>query len=224
MHAPDVLARLDGLRKCGDGWLARCPAHDDRTPSLSIRETTDGRVLLHCFAGCSFPEIARALHVRTSADSHEPRRQGIEAHEIGATYRHFLRRARERRPRWERHLPLRASERQWARTKTCAHLGVALPQVEIPDFERFGAPVWETDPLWPLWYRHVLAHVVLERWHQRHPDAEPGATDPDGPTDDDRRLASVRTADEMSAACRIAPMPASSAIDVTGVGRRPTLS
>ena len=39
MTAATILDRLDGVRPTGDGrWIARCPAHDDRSPSLSIRE------------------------------------------------------------------------------------------------------------------------------------------------------------------------------------------
>jgi hypothetical protein len=57
-----VLERLDGVRQSGPGrWLARCPAHDDGRPSLSIREGDDGRVLLHCFTGCGGLEIVDAL-------------------------------------------------------------------------------------------------------------------------------------------------------------------
>ncbi len=40
---------------------ARCPAHDDRLPSLSISNGNDGRLLLYCYAGCSFREIIQAL-------------------------------------------------------------------------------------------------------------------------------------------------------------------
>jgi len=47
-----VLARLDGVKKCGDGYMACCPGHDDKNPSLSLKEK-NGKALLHCFAGCS---------------------------------------------------------------------------------------------------------------------------------------------------------------------------
>jgi hypothetical protein len=60
MTAEDLLSRLDGVRRCGQGWLARCPAHDDRDPSLSIREGDKG-VLLKCWAGCSYSEIMAAI-------------------------------------------------------------------------------------------------------------------------------------------------------------------
>jgi hypothetical protein len=46
--------------------MARCPAHDDREPSLSIRSGNDGRVLLHCHPGCSPEEVVKAAGIRMS--------------------------------------------------------------------------------------------------------------------------------------------------------------
>jgi hypothetical protein len=48
-------------KRCGNGWVAKCPAHDDRHASLSIAEGDDGRVLLCCHAGCRPDEVLRAL-------------------------------------------------------------------------------------------------------------------------------------------------------------------
>lgn len=62
MTAGDLLARLDGVRKSGNGWLARCPAHDDRNPSLSVREGDRG-VLLRCWTGCGVEEIVHYLGI-----------------------------------------------------------------------------------------------------------------------------------------------------------------
>ncbi len=57
-----VLRRLEQVRKApGSRWTARCPAHPDRSPSLSIKEGSDGRALLYCFAGCSTPDVVAAL-------------------------------------------------------------------------------------------------------------------------------------------------------------------
>ncbi|MCM2329825.1 hypothetical protein SAMN05216229_101262 [Geopseudomonas sagittaria] len=57
-----VLQRLDKVKAAGAGkWKACCPAHDDRDPSLSIREAEDGKVLLHCWAGCDTESIAAAI-------------------------------------------------------------------------------------------------------------------------------------------------------------------
>lgn len=60
--AATLLDRLDGVRQSGPGrWLARCPAHQDRSPSLSVRELDDGRVLLHDFGGCDTEAVLDAL-------------------------------------------------------------------------------------------------------------------------------------------------------------------
>lgn len=62
MTVETLLNRLDKLRKTGAGrWVCRCPAHDDKGPSLAIRELEDGRVLLHCFAGCEPISVLDAL-------------------------------------------------------------------------------------------------------------------------------------------------------------------
>ncbi len=62
MSVEVLLARLDGVKKSGaNRWLARCPAHSDRSPSLSIRELDDGRVLIHDFAGCPPGDVLDAV-------------------------------------------------------------------------------------------------------------------------------------------------------------------
>ena len=78
MIAAQLLDRLDEVRQRGIGqWLARCPAHDDRSPSLSIKETEDGRVLIHCFALCNPADICAAAGIELSdlfpSDSHPDR-------------------------------------------------------------------------------------------------------------------------------------------------------
>ena len=55
------LDRLDGVRGRDGKFMARCPAHDDRGPSLSIGENDDGAVLIHCFAGCDAQAIVNAV-------------------------------------------------------------------------------------------------------------------------------------------------------------------
>ena len=58
MRIDAILSRLEKVRKTGrDSWVACCPAHDDRNPSMTLRELDDGRILLHCFAGCSVEEV-----------------------------------------------------------------------------------------------------------------------------------------------------------------------
>lgn len=65
MNLEAILRRLKGVRQSGDGRLARCPAHPDKNPSLSVREE-NGRVLLHCFAGCAVEAICAALRIKVS--------------------------------------------------------------------------------------------------------------------------------------------------------------
>ena len=58
----DILGRLEAVRQTGPSqWQARCPAHDDRNPSLSVSRGDDGRALLNCQAGCSAMEVCQAL-------------------------------------------------------------------------------------------------------------------------------------------------------------------
>ena len=62
MSADLLLSRLDRVRRTGQGrWICACPGHDDKHPSLSIRELDDGRILLHDFAGCEVGEVLGAI-------------------------------------------------------------------------------------------------------------------------------------------------------------------
>jgi len=63
-----LLSRLESVRANRNGtWLARCPAHDDRSPSLSIATGDDGKVLLHCFAGCGAADVVEAIGLELSS-------------------------------------------------------------------------------------------------------------------------------------------------------------
>jgi putative DNA primase/helicase len=68
MSAPvdRVLAALAdyGVRRCGTGWIARCPAHDDRHASLAIGTGDDGRALVFCHAGCVLADVLRLIGLR----------------------------------------------------------------------------------------------------------------------------------------------------------------
>lgn len=55
-----VLSSLPDAKPSGNGYVACCPAHNDKKPSLSVTEGDDGRVLIHCHAGCSFEQIVEA--------------------------------------------------------------------------------------------------------------------------------------------------------------------
>lgn len=59
----ETMAKALGGRKFGTGWLATCPAHDDRAPSLAIRDG-GGKVLVRCHAGCDQERVIAALRER----------------------------------------------------------------------------------------------------------------------------------------------------------------
>lgn len=68
MSAAALIDRLSGVRRTGDGrWIAKCPAHQDRSPSLSVRELQDGRTLVHCFGGCEVAAVLAAAGVQFDA-------------------------------------------------------------------------------------------------------------------------------------------------------------
>jgi hypothetical protein len=62
MTADELLSRLHRVKRTGPGkWMASCPTREDKSPSLSIRELDDGRVLLNDFGGDSVEAILGAL-------------------------------------------------------------------------------------------------------------------------------------------------------------------
>ena len=63
MTAEDLAAAM-GAKRCGAGWVACCPAHDDHTPSLGIDAGDDGRALVRCRAGCEQALVIAALRER----------------------------------------------------------------------------------------------------------------------------------------------------------------
>jgi hypothetical protein len=63
MRLHDILQLLNSVQRRGEGYTAKCPAHDDSSPSLSIRQK-DNRILVHCFAGCTLQDISDALSLK----------------------------------------------------------------------------------------------------------------------------------------------------------------
>ena len=91
-----LLSRLEGVKETGHSkYVARCPAHEDRSPSLAVAEGRDGRVLIHCFAGCEAEDILAAIGL-TFADimperagsKHSYRPQRFDARQVLATLDH----------------------------------------------------------------------------------------------------------------------------------------
>jgi len=68
VKAERLLSRLEKVKATGSGtWIACCPAHDDKHPSLTVRELEDGRILVHCFAGCGVEQILIAVGLEFEA-------------------------------------------------------------------------------------------------------------------------------------------------------------
>jgi len=60
----ETIARALGGHRAGATWMARCPAHDDRSPSLSISAGNDGKVLVRCHAGCDQRDLIAVFKAR----------------------------------------------------------------------------------------------------------------------------------------------------------------
>lgn len=73
MGITDLVSRLRSVRQTGMGrFIACCPAHEDKRPSMTVRELQDGRILMHCFAGCDTEAILNAVGLRFSDLFAEP--------------------------------------------------------------------------------------------------------------------------------------------------------
>jgi DNA primase len=66
MRIDAILSRLHKVKRTASGFMACCPAHEDRNPSLSVSQGQDGRILLKCWAGCSIGDICGALGIKVS--------------------------------------------------------------------------------------------------------------------------------------------------------------
>ena len=68
----NLVNHLEGVRKSGNGYSAKCPAHEDRHASLTLSTGNDGRALVKCQAGCATRDIVAAIGL-TMADLFPPR-------------------------------------------------------------------------------------------------------------------------------------------------------
>ena len=68
MSLQAILSRLKKVKKTKPGsYLACCPVHDDKTPSLAVTEKQDGTVLIHCFGcGAGGLDVCSAVGVEPS--------------------------------------------------------------------------------------------------------------------------------------------------------------
>src|SRR5258705_10605694 len=71
MIAAEIAAALGGATRNGYGWLARCCCHEDKQPSLSLKDGDDGRLLVKCFAGCDARDILAEFRRRGWLDDRE---------------------------------------------------------------------------------------------------------------------------------------------------------
>jgi hypothetical protein len=68
MAIETLLSKLDKVKRSGQGrWMACCPSHADKNPSLCLRELDDGKILLRCFAECSVGEVLTSLGLKIEA-------------------------------------------------------------------------------------------------------------------------------------------------------------
>jgi hypothetical protein len=70
----DLIAKLQGVTKCAEGWGAKCPAHKDQQASLSVAHR-NGKWLLNCHAGCTAAAICAAISIELK-DLFDPPRKG----------------------------------------------------------------------------------------------------------------------------------------------------
>lgn len=81
MTAAEFIQTLEGVRKSGEGWMCKCPSHEDRSASLGVASGNNGGVILHCFAGCTPYEITSAMGLSMSdlfppkVDTYAPSKQ-----------------------------------------------------------------------------------------------------------------------------------------------------
>ena len=110
MDARALTAALSG-KWHGHHGMGRCPGHDDHSPSLSIADGRDGKLLLRCFAGCSFTDIIAALRSRgilSSTGGHQEYRPDpqVERQRRNSEIRDRRRRVETARSIWRRARPI----------------------------------------------------------------------------------------------------------------------
>lgn len=178
----EICARLKG-RWARTSGSCRCPAHDDSSPSLSVTQTRDGRILVHCFAGCSQIEVIQALRAMglwddsplTRDDANNP--FSVTTRRDKAGERTSLTRQREAQDLWDACRPAKG-------TLAEAYLRARGIKVPIPEEIRFHpglkfSPTRETFPAMVARLRDNHGFCCIQRTYL-HP-TEPRKAPVDGP-------------------------------------------
>lgn len=171
-----LISRLSGVRGAGFKYMARCPAHKDGSPSLSVRQTSDGVILVKCFAGCQSGEILRAVGLRFR--DLFPRHSKLEERRANDAR---VRRCYRAKPEIIREMLARESERQRllrlkrypfdttffraadlnAARRSLSHIfGIELRTQ--PPFEWETCAPHDQDPLWPLCYQRAKTEAFWQ--------------------------------------------------------------
>lgn len=90
-----LLDRLEKVKHNGNNkWVACCPAHQDRSPSLSIWEPEPDKILIHCFAGCDIGDVLAAVDM--SVSDLFPKRDQLSTHRDSPSYWSRMQREQQR--------------------------------------------------------------------------------------------------------------------------------
>jgi len=146
-----VLERLEAVKPTGDGrWMARCPAHDDRKPSLSVARGENGRVLLKCFAGCEVGDICAAMGMEA---------RDLCPRDVAATTSAKAQRSRTRSPKRVYRTPEAAAQAisrrvggklagKWVYCNADGSECFRVLRLDLPDGDKTYRPIHPTDRGW----------------------------------------------------------------------------
>jgi hypothetical protein len=155
VNTETIAHSLGGARRYGVEWVCKCPAHSDRSPSLNLRDTSDGKILAICRAGCLQDAVLAELRARGLWP--EPERNTWST----AERRAYAKRRRD----LERDLP---SARQWRRAaEAMAQADLAAEKGKL--FDPTSGPA-DTDLIerYTAFLRRLRAHGdagLVEAYH-----------------------------------------------------------
>lgn len=165
-----VLSLLTCVHATGAQYRARCPGHLSRSLSLSVRRSgRDGRVLIHCFAGCDTEKVLRAVgltfrdlypknayYLKSHFERRSPKRGGVKALIEQEAYKAAALRRDSRRFDFA---TIRSTDINYARTQANLIFGVSLKPIQHFDWE--GYSPHDCDPLWPLFFERARYEATL---------------------------------------------------------------